>query len=87
MKYCRFIFFAFLITETLAFRQNWTRKEEVDHYDLFRQHFFFFFFFTFFFLFLIILKRKVILMLHTKYQPNIPYHSGEKVDFNWFRYF
>ena len=23
-------------------------------------------------------------MLHTKFQPNIPSHSGEKVDFNGF---
>ena len=34
-----------------------------------------------FFIF-ISLSTKVPLIIHTKFQPNIPSHSGEKVDFN-----
>ena len=34
-------FSLFLVTEILAFHQNWTRKHEVDHCDLILQHFFF----------------------------------------------
>ena len=65
-------FSLFLVIEILAFQQNWTRKQEVGHCDLIPQPMFFN---------SIILKSKVPLMLHTKYQPNIPCHSGEKVDF------
>ena len=60
----------FLVIEILAFWQNWTRKQEVGHCDLIFQPFFFN---------LINLKSKVPLMLHTKYQPDIPCHSGEKL--------
>ena len=65
-------FLLFLVIEILAFRQNWTNKQEVGHCDQILQPIFFN---------LIILKSKVLFMLHTKYQPNIPRHSGEKVDF------
>ena len=71
-------FSLFLVTEILDFRQNWTRKQKVGHCDLILQPFF---------LNSIILKSKVLLMLHTKYQPNIPCHSGEKVDFIGFAIF
>ena len=64
-------FLQFLVIEILAVRQNWTRKQEVGHCDLILQPIF---------CNLISLKRKVPLMLHIKYQPNIPWHSGEKVD-------
>ena len=60
-----------LVIQILAFRQNWTRKQEVGHCDLILQPILFN---------SIILKSKVPLMPHTKYQPNIPCHSGEKVD-------
>ena len=63
-------FSLFLVIEILAFWQNWTRKQEVGHCDLILQPIFFH---------LIILKRTVPLMLHTKYQPNIPCHSGKKL--------
>ena len=65
-------FSLFLVIEILAFQQNWTRKQEVGHCDLILQPIFFN---------SIILKSKVASMLHKKYQPNIPCHSGEKVDF------
>ena len=71
-------FSLFLAIEILAFRQNWTRKQEVGHCDLILQPIYFN---------LISLKSKVPLMLHTKYQPNIPCHSGEKVDFISFAIF
>ena len=71
-------FSLFLVIEILAFRQNWTRKQEVGHCDLILQPFFFN---------SIILKSKVPLMIHTKYLPNIPCHSGEKVDFTGFAIF
>ena len=38
------------------------------------------------FFILISLSTKVPLIIHTKFQPNIPSHSGEKVDL-WFCYF
>ena len=44
---------------------------------------FFFFFFFFFFIF-ISLNTNIPLIIQTKFQPNIPSHSGEKVDFNGF---
>ena len=71
-------FSLFLVIEILAFWQNWTRKQDVGHCDLNLQTIFFN---------LIILKSKVPLMLHTKYQPNIPCHSGEKVEFTGFAIF
>ena len=70
-------FSLFLVIQILAFPQNWTPEQEVGHSE-FCNHFFFH---------LIILKTKVPLMLHTKYQPNIPSHSGEKVDFTSFAIF
>ena len=69
-------FSLFLVIEIVAFQQNWTRKQEVGHCDLILQPIFFH---------LIILK--VPLMLHTKYQPNVPCHSGEKVDLIGFAIF
>ena len=71
-------FSLFIVIEILAFRKNWTHKQEVGHCDLILQLIFFN---------LIILKSKVPLMLHTKYQPNIPCPSGEKVDFISFAIF
>ena len=71
-------FSLFLIIEILAFRQNWTRKQEVGHWPNSA---------TIFFFNLIILKSKVPLMLRTKYQPNIPCNSGEKVEFIIFSIF
>ena len=71
-------FLLFLVTEILAFRQNWTHKQEVGHCGLILQPFFFN---------LIILKSKGPLMLQTKYQPNVQCHSGEKVDFIGFAIF
>ena len=68
----------FSVIAMLAFWQSWTRKQEVGHCDLILQPIFFN---------LIILKSKVPLMLHTKYQPNIPCQSGEKVDFISFAIF
>ena len=62
-------FLLFLVIEILAFRQNWTCKQEVGHCDLILQPIFFHF---------IILKSKIPFMLLTKYQPNITCHSGEK---------
>ena len=40
-----------------------------------------------YFFILISLSTKVPLILHTKFQPNIPSHSGEKVDFDGFASF
>ena len=57
--------------EILLVSQNWTSKQEVGHCDLILLQIFFI---------LIILKTKVPLMLHTKFQLNIPSHSREKVD-------
>ena len=71
-------FLLFLVIEILAFQQNWTCKQEVDHCDLILQPIFFN---------LIILNSKVLLMLHTHYQSNVPCHSGEKVDFIGFAIF
>ena len=68
----------FSVIQILAIRQNWTRKQEVGHCDLILQPIFFN---------SIILKSKVPLMLNTKYQPNIPCHSREKVDFIGFAIF
>ena len=45
------------------------------------------FHFRFFLFILISLSTKVPLIIHTKFQPNIPSHSGEKVDFNGFAIF
>ena len=73
------LYFSLLLAiKILAFRQNWTCKQEVGHYDLTSQAMFFN---------LKILKGKVPLMLHTIYQPNIPCHSGEKVNFIGFAIF
>ena len=52
--------------------QNWTRRQELGHYDLIQLLFFFI---------LISLKSKALLILHTKFQLNIPSHFGEKVGF------
>ena len=57
----------------MRFGQNKTCKQEVGHCDLILQQIFFFI--------LVILIIKVPLMLYTKFQPNIPCGSGEKVDF------
>ena len=67
-----------LVIEILAFWQNWTRKQKVGHCELILQPIFFN---------LKILKSKVPVMLHTKYQPNIPCHSGVKVDLIGFAVF
>ena len=39
------------------------------------------------FFILISVNTKDLLILHTKFQPNILFHSGEKVDFNGFAIF
>ena len=71
-------FSLFLVIEIEAFQQNWTRKQEVGHCYLILQPIFFH---------LINLKSKVPLMRHPKYQPNVPCHSGEKVDLTGFDIF
>ena len=54
------------------------RKFSNGHYDLILLQIFFI---------LISLNTKVPFILYTKLQPNIPSHSGEKVDFNGFAIF
>ena len=58
--------------EILAFWLNRTRKQEIDHYGLGLTQFYFHSDNS---------KIKIPLMLCTKFQPNIPSGSGEKVKF------
>ena len=54
------------------------RKFSNNHCDLIPLQIFFI---------LISINNKVLLILHTKFQPNIPSHSGENDDFNSFAIF
>ena len=58
------------IFEILAFWQNWTCKQKICHCDLILQQIVFI---------LIILKTKAPIMLHSKFQSNIPRGSGGKL--------
>ena len=71
-----------MFLEILAFWQIGHVNRKVGHCDLILLHFA-----TNSAIILIILKTKVPLMLHTKFQPNIWSHSGEKVDFIGFAVF
>ena len=64
--------------EILAFKQIRARKQEVGHCGLILHHIFFI---------LISIIIKVLLILHAKFQPNIPCRSGENDDFNSFAIF
>ena len=62
----------------MVFKQNRAHKQEVGHCGLILLQIFFI---------LISINIKVLLIFHTKFQLNIPSHSGEKDDFNSFAIF